>query len=41
MDRPSARQCESTEGGDPVLATALVLTGVSLMALAVLIDDFE
>jgi hypothetical protein len=41
MDRPSSRRCESTERGDPATAVALVLVGVSLMALAVLIDRVE
>ncbi len=35
---PSSEQCEHVERGDPVFASALVITGVSLIALAVLFD---
>jgi len=34
--QPSSDQCERIERGDPVMAGALVLAGVSLVALAVL-----
>jgi hypothetical protein len=40
-DRPSSMECDDVKRGDPVDAIALVLAGVSLMALAVLIDRVE
>lgn len=39
--QPSPEQCDKVERGDPVAAGALVIAGISLLALAVLFDRVE